>query len=104
MEMEELGDEAGPQEQAKTVESMDDVGIDKERPTSTTTEAVPQELVSPVELAEQSDNMATMEVDPRQASMDEAVDMVTEGTPQGSPATMELMEEVMTTPTIEPME
>jgi len=64
-----------------------------------------------MELVEKVDNMAATEADPQQASVEEAVNMVTEGTPQGSPATMELMEEdnqieeeAMTTPNIEPTE
>ena len=93
------------------MESMANVGIDIERPTSTMTEVVTLELISPMELVEQVDNMVTTKADPRQASMDDAVNMVTKATPQGSPATMELMEEentiekkVVTTPTIKPME
>ena len=65
MEIEELGNEVGPQEQVKTVESMVDVGIDIERPTSTMAEAVPQEPASLVELAKKVDNMVATEVDPQ---------------------------------------
>lgn len=113
MEMEtgELEEEATPQEQAETVESMEDTGVDTERPTSITAEVVPQEPTSPIELDEQVDSMITIEVGPQQARVGELVNIATEGTPQGSPATTEPMEEdnpiqeeVMTTLIIESME
>jgi hypothetical protein len=111
MEAEEFEEEAAPQEQAETMEPMEDVEVDTERPTSTTAEAVPQEPASPVELAEQFDSMITTEAGSQQTGVGELVDIATEGTPQGPPATMESMEEdnpneeeVVTTPTIEPME
>jgi hypothetical protein len=59
MEAKEFEEEAAPQEQAETMEPMEDAEVDTERPTSTTAEAVPQEPASPVELAEQFDSMIT---------------------------------------------
>jgi hypothetical protein len=41
---------------------MEDAEVDTERPTSTTTEAIPQEPASPMELAEKFDTMTTIEV------------------------------------------
>ena len=80
-------------------------------PLSTMDEAVPQEPASPMELVEQIDSMITTEAGSQQIGVGELVDIATEGTPQGPPVTMELMEEdnqneeeVVTTPTIEPME
>jgi hypothetical protein len=62
MEDEVFEEEDTPQEKAKNMEPMEDVEVDTERPTSTTTEAVPQEPVSPVELEEQFDSMTTKKV------------------------------------------
>jgi hypothetical protein len=113
MEMEdgEFEEEATPQEKAETMEPMEDAEVDTERPTSTTTEVVPQEPTSPVELTEQFDSMTTTEAGSQQTEAGELVDIATEGTPQESPVTMELMEEdnpneeeFVTTPTIEAME
>jgi hypothetical protein len=62
MEAEAFEEEVSPQEQAETMEPMKDAKVDTERPTSTTAEVVPQEPTSPLELAEQFDNMITTEV------------------------------------------
>ena len=59
MEAEAFEEEVAPQEQAKTMEPMEDAEVDTERPTSTIAEAVPQELASPVELEKQFDSMIT---------------------------------------------
>jgi len=105
MEAEELEEEATPQEQAETMEPMEDAGVETEGPTSSMAEAFPQEPASPVKLAGKFDCMITTEADPQ------LVDIATEGTPQGPPTTMEPMEEgnlneeeVVTIPTIEAME
>jgi hypothetical protein len=60
-----------------------------------------------VELAEKFDSMITTEAGSQQTRACELVDIVTEGTPQEPPVTMESMEEdnqneeeIVTTPTI----
>jgi hypothetical protein len=59
MEAEEFEEEATPQEQAETVEPIEDAEVDTKRPTSTTTEVVPQEPTSPVEPIEKFFSMIT---------------------------------------------
>lgn len=67
MEMgsEELEEEVSLQEKSKTTKSMEDRGVNIERPTCTMTEVVPQELASTVELAEQINNTTTTEEVPQ---------------------------------------
>jgi hypothetical protein len=81
MEAEEYEEEVAPQEQAETMEPMEYAEVDIERPTSTMTEVVPQELASPVELAEQFDSMITTEVGSQQIEAGELVNIAIEGTP-----------------------
>jgi hypothetical protein len=52
MEVEAFEEEASPQEQAETMEPMEDTEVDTERPTSTMAEDAPQEPASPMELVE----------------------------------------------------
>jgi len=63
------------------METMADTGADIKRPANTMDEAIPQELASPVELAEQEDATTFMGANPQQASVGEVVDMMTKGTP-----------------------
>jgi hypothetical protein len=111
MEAKAFEEEVSPQEQAETMEPMEDTEVDIERTTSTMAEDAPKEPASPVELEEQFDSMITIEVGSQQTGAGGLVDIATEITPREPPVTMEFMEEdnqneevVMTTPTIELME
>jgi len=59
MGFKELEEEVDPQEKAATTEPMEDGGVDIERPTSTTSKAVPQEPTLTMELAEKINNTKT---------------------------------------------
>jgi hypothetical protein len=61
MEAEAFEEEASTQEQAENMEPMEYAEVDTKMPTSTMVEAIPQELVLPVELAEKFDSMTTIE-------------------------------------------
>ena len=80
MGFKELEEEVDPQEKAATTEPMEDGGVDIERPTSTTSKAVPQEPTLTMELAEKINNTKTTKQVPQQVRTGELVYIADEGT------------------------